>query len=348
MNDTHGFLSRRGFIRLLSGSAAVATLAGPTRMAQAFSLSDLFGAPKRPRHITTYLTPNKDFYLVAVDPSFRPTVTPQTVHGNWQLELRGLAGPPQRPDWHSLVNRANRTVIKTFECIGNPVGGNLISNARWHVIPLKELLRPLTGSNRAKSVMFRSLDDFYSSVSIERCLDDYAFLALRMNGEPLPGAHGFPARVLLPDLYGMKQPRWLKSIELQETAHTTSYWEQRGWGGEVPVKTMSRWDPPGPITSDDPINLTGVAYAGHRGVKGVEISLDDGQHWAACQLLESSRPDAWSLWRYTWKHPTSGHHSLLVRAIDGNGQRQTAKQHDSFPDGASGYDRLSVDVGSVS
>ncbi len=270
------------------------------------------------------------------------------MQGHWQLALKGLAGAPQYLDWHSLVNQANRTVIKTFECIGNPVGGNLISNAHWHVIPLKTLLNPLPGSKRAKSVMFRSLDDFYSSVSIERCLDDYAFLALRMNGAPLPAAHGFPARVLLPDLYGMKQPRWLTRIELLETAPTTSYWEQRGWGGEVPVKTMSRLDPPGPITADDPIEFTGIAYAGHRGVKGVEISLDDGQHWAQCQLLDSNRPDAWSLWRYRWNRPTSGHHALMVRAIDGHGQRQTAQRHSSFPAGASGYDRLSIDVGSIS
>lgn len=344
MGDTHGFLTRRGFIRLLGGSAAAAALAGRTERANAFGLGDLFGSRPQPRHVSPYVTSNQDFYLVAVNPSFRPSVKPGSVQGNWQLEMVGLSGEVQRHDWRSLMNQANRTVFKTFECIGNSVGGDLISNARWHVIPLKTLLSKLSGVKSAKSVMFRSLDDFYSSISIERCLDDYAFLALQMNGEPLPGAHGFPARVMLPDLYGMKQPRWLKRIELQNMADTTSYWEKRGWAGEVPVKTMSRLDPPGPVKIGNEIGLTGVAYAGHRGVRAVEVSLDGGKHWQACQLQHADRPDVWSLWRYKWTRPTAGRHTLMVRATDGNGHVQTAKEHGSYPDGASGYDHLAVDV----
>lgn len=344
MGETHGFLTRRGFIRLLGGSAATAVLAGRTGRADAFGLGSLFGSGPQPRHVTSYITPNHDFYLVAVNPSFRPSVTPRSVQGNWQLELVGLSGAVQRQDWQGLMTQANRTVVKTFECIGNSVGGNLISNARWHVIPLKTLLNRLPGAQSAKSVMFRSLDDFYSSISIERCLDDYAFLALQMNGQPLPGAHGFPARVMLPDLYGMKQPRWLKRIELQHTADTTSYWEKRGWAGEVPVKTMSRLDPPGPVKAGSRIELTGVAYAGHRGVRAVEVSNDGGKHWEPCQLQHPGKPDAWSLWRYEWPRPSSGSHTLMVRATDGQGQVQTAKPQGSYPDGASGYDRLDIDV----
>lgn len=346
MSDRHGFMTRRGFIKVASGSLAGALAAG-SGSAAAFSLDGLFGGGSKQRHVTTYFTPNKDFYLVAVNTSFRPGFTPQSVHGQWHLEMVGLSGKVQRYDWKTLMGRANRTVVKTFECIGNPVGGNLISNARWHVIPLKSLLQRLDGIGDAHSVMFRSLDDFYSSISIGRCLDDYAFLALQMNGVPLPGAHGFPARVLLPDLYGMKQPRWLKRIELQETADTTSYWERRGWGGEVPVRTMSRLDPPGPVHAGKAVTLTGVAYAGHRGVRGVEVSLDGGKHWQPCRLEHPDHPDAWSLWRYDWPHPTGGSARLMVRAIDGKGQVQTAKQHGSFPDGATGYDELNVEVRSA-
>ncbi len=343
MSDRHGFMTRRGFIKVAAGSLAGAMAAG-SGSAAAFDLGGLFGSGPKARHVTTYITPNEDFYLVAVDPSFRPGFTPATVQGQWQLEFAGLSGKVRRYDWKTLMGQANRTIVKTFECIGNPVGGSLISNARWHVIPLKSLLQPLDGIGRARSVMFRSLDDFYSSISIERCLDDYAFLALQMNGEPLPGAHGFPARVLLPDLYGMKQPRWLKHIALQETADTTSFWEKRGWGGEVPVKTMSRLDPPGPVKAGSAVTLTGVAYAGHRGVSAVEVSLDGGKHWEHCKLAHADHPDAWSLWRYHWPRPTGGSHHLLVRATDGNGKRQTATAHGSYPDGASGYDGLDLNV----
>lgn len=344
MANSHGFLSRRGFIKVLSGSAVTAVLAGRSGAADAFGLLQFFDGGRKARHVTPYITPNKDFYVVAVDPSFRPQVTPASVQGNWALKMVDLSGGVQHLEWHALMQQANRTVVKTFECIGNPVGGSLISNARWHVIPLKSLLRKLAGVHSAKSVMFRSLDDFYASISIERCLDDYAFLALRMNGEPLPPVHGFPARVLLPDLYGMEQPRWLTRIELQRTANTTSYWQERGWAGEVPVKTMSRLDPPGPVQADQQVVLTGVAYAGHRGIKAVEVSLDDGKHWVPCQLKHADHPDAWSLWRYDWRRPTSGHHELMVRATDGDGHVQTATRHGRSPAGASGYDHLSVGV----
>lgn len=344
MPDEYGFLTRRGFIKVLGGSAAAVGLMGRSGPSDAFGLGELFSSGPKPRQVTPYIMPNKDFYLVAVNPSFRPQVTPQTVEGNWALEMVGLSGSAQRYDWHQLMNTANHTVFKTFECIGNPVGGNLISNANWHVIPLKTLLSRLPGVNHAKSVMFRGLDDFYSSISIDRCLDDYAFIAVLMNGEPLPAKHGFPARVMLPDLYGMKQPRWLTRIALQKTSNTTSYWEERGWAGEVPVKIMSRLDPPGPVTADSQVEMTGAAYAGHRGVRGVEVSLDDGKHWTPCQIKHADRHDAWSTWSYTWTRPTAGQHNLTVRAIDGKGDMQTAKRQGTAPNGASGYDQLGVTV----
>lgn len=344
MGDTHGFLTRRGFIGLLGASAGATLLAAVSKRAEAFSFANLFGSEPLPRRVTPYLTPNSEFYLVAVDPSFRPRFTPRSVQGKWHLQVTGLSGEMQRHDWRDLMNQAGQTVFKTFECIGNRVGGELIGNARWHVIPLKRFLMGLPGMRSARSVMFRGLDDFYSSVSIERCLDDYAFIALKMNGEPLPAAHGFPARVILPDLYGMKQPRWLTQIQVQATAATTSYWEKRGWGGEVPIRTMSRLDPPGPVTEGRSVTMTGIAYAGLRGVRAVEISLDGGTNWVPCRLQHGNRPDAWSLWFYEWRRPLPGHHQLMVRAIDGYGKVQTAKRQGAFPDGATGYDYLDVNA----
>lgn len=344
MKDSHGFLTRRGFIGLLGASAGAALLEGTSQQAKAFSLSSLFGPELRPRRVTPYITPNNEFYLVAVDPAFRPQLTPRSVEDKWHLQVTGLSGETQRHDWHTLMNQANQTVLKTFECIGNRIGGNLIGNARWNVIPLKHFLMPLPGIQSARSVMFRGLDNFYSSISIDRCLDDYAFIAVKMNGEPLPAAHGFPARVILPDLYGMKQPRWLTRVELQGTAETTSYWEKRGWGGEIPVRTMSRLDPPGPVTDNHLATLTGIAYAGHRGIRAVEISLDGGTRWIPCQLQHGNRPDAWSLWSYEWRQPSVGRHQLMVRATDGDGKVQTANRQGAFPDGATGYDHLDVNV----
>jgi DMSO/TMAO reductase YedYZ molybdopterin-dependent catalytic subunit len=191
--------------------------------------------------------------------------------------------------------------------------------------------------------MFRGLDDFYSSVSVQRALDDHAFLALRMNGVPLPAAHGFPARVLLPDLYGMKQPRWLRSLSLQQTSETTSFWEKRGWAGEVPVKTMSRLDPRDELPAQA-ADLSGIAFAGQRGIRKVEVSLDDGKTWVECELTTPERRGVWSTWHYRWPHPGAGRYAVQVRATDGTGALQLARRQDSFPDGASGYDSRQVRV----
>jgi DMSO/TMAO reductase YedYZ molybdopterin-dependent catalytic subunit len=335
-----GFASRRGFLQV--GAVMAVDFLPFSRW---FEQWRALGKAPQPVKVTPFITSNKDFYLVAVDPSFRPRFDARSVQSSWTLELSGVAARPRTYRYDELLRRATRKVRHTFECIGNGVGGQLIGNAEWHVIPLKELLAEVQGgTGAAKSVMFTSLDDFYSSVSLARALDDYAFLALRMNGDPLPAGHGFPARVILPDLYGMKQPRWLRRIALQAEAQTTSYWEKRGWAGEVPVKTMSRLDPRTKIRSDERIALSGIAYAGERGIAKVEISLDGGATWVECKLVSPQTPSVWSLWRYEWTKPGPAQYALEVRATDGRGELQTAQRHSAFPDGASGYDRESVVV----
>lgn len=335
---TQGFLSRRGFIKVIAAGAATVALpnCSPEQDALGFR-------PERQRH-TTFITPNEEFYLVAVDPSYRPPLNPATVQENWQLELVGLDGKVNQATYAELAERASRVIPYTFECIGNQVGGRLIGNANWHVVPLKEYLLRAGLSTEVKSVMFEGLDDFYSSISLERASDDYAFIAMKMNDEPLPAGHGFPARVILPDLYGMKQPRWLRRITLLPDADTTSYWERRGWAGEVPVKIFSRLDPMPELMAGKAGQLTGVAFAGARGVRGVEVSLDDGKTWQACRLDTPSQQHVWSLWSYHWPNPPAGRHDIQVRATDNNGRLQTATRTRSYPDGASGYHTEIIEI----
>jgi DMSO/TMAO reductase YedYZ molybdopterin-dependent catalytic subunit len=335
----HGFLTRRGFIKICAASAVAGLLP---------ACEEWWSVGRRPQaqRITPYITPNEQFYMVAVDTSFRPDVNPNNAYRAWSLPVHGLdGGIAKRFAYTELLDRAKRAVPYTFECIGNPVGGQLIGNARWHVAPLKDIIKnAANGLSNIKAVMFEGLDDFYSSVSVERAMDDYAFIAVKMNDEPLPAAHGFPARVILPDLYGMKQPRWLRSIKLLEDPDTTSYWEKRDWAGEIPVKTMSRIDPRDQPLPADEAELTGIAFAGARGIKQVEVSLDDGKTWQNCELVTGAKPHVWSLWRYVWQKPSSGRHPLKVRATDGDGILQTAKRSGRFPDGATGYDMETIDV----
>lgn len=339
VHGTRGFLSRRGFVQVVAAGALTSCL--PACQSEE---EQALGYRPGLKNRTTYITPNEDFYLVAVDPGFRPAVTPASVQQNWSLELVGLDDRKINIRYAELEEKANRIIPYTFECIGNEVGGTLIGNAEWKVLPLKGLLQQAGLSTEVKSVMFEGLDDFYSSVSIERATDDYAFIAIKMNGEPLPAGHGFPARAILPDLYGMKQPRWLRRITLLKEAETTSYWERRGWAGEVPVKNFSRLDPAQEINAGEDGSFTGVAFAGVRGVSRVEVSLDEGKSWLACKLETPPRENAWSLWSYHWRKPSRGKYQVMVRAVDGKGRVQKAKRSRRYPDGASGYHSISLKV----
>lgn len=334
-----GFFSRRGFVQLMASGVLSACLPSCSSDEE-----KALGFKPRLKHRTSFITPNEEFYLVAVEPSFRPEVNQTTVSQQWALELLGLDGAAVSVSYAELDEMANRIVPYTFECIGNRVGGSLIGNANWHVVPLKRVLERVGISSAVKSVMFEGLDDFYSSVSIERATDEYAFIATKMNGVPLPSGHGFPARVILPDLYGMKQPRWLRRITLLSDADTTSYWEKRGWAGEVPIKNYSRVNPPREVLGGKLNELNGVAFAGARGIARVEISFDGGQRWQECQLETPGQPHVWSLWSYRWQQPTSGKHTVMVRTIDLEGKIQTAERSRPYPDGASGYHTLSIDV----
>jgi DMSO/TMAO reductase YedYZ molybdopterin-dependent catalytic subunit len=332
-------LSRRAFVQILSvSSVAVLT-------AKCSVLSTNIGLHPVAKKETPFITPNEEFFVVAVDPTYRPTFGPETVSTQWSLELVGIDGVSSRIGYDELSIWTKQRVFYTLECIGNPVGGQLMGNALWDVVPLREILSRASGGLRAaRSVHFEGLDGFYSSVSIARAVDNYAFLAMRMNGVPLPPAHGFPARVLLPDLYGKKQPRWLKRISLSEDPKTNSYWEKRGWAGEVPVKTVSRFDLLGKILTGQSVEIAGVAYAGRRGISKVEVAIDEDGRWFPCTLVSHEAPNVWSLWRYEWKSPSAGRHTFFVRATDGTGGLQTQRRQAMFPDGASGYHKLAVDV----
>jgi DMSO/TMAO reductase YedYZ molybdopterin-dependent catalytic subunit len=287
------------------------------------------------------VTPNQLFYVVdeeIIDPDLDPAT--------WRLAIGGLVERPFQLTYDGLTSMSAVERYQTLECISNPVGGGLISNARWEGVPLPAVLEragPRTGS---AEVVFRCAGGYSESLSIDRAMAEDTLLAIGMNGNVLPRAHGFPVRLLSTGTYGMKNPKWLTSIEVVDRPYL-GYWEQRGWSKQAIVKTWSRIDvPPRGADVSGTALIAGIAFAGEQTIMGVEVSTDGGSTWQTAQLETALSSLTWRRWLYRWTVEGSGDSGVLVRATDGLGLVQTAAVSRPHPDGASGYDAITVNRGS--
>jgi DMSO/TMAO reductase YedYZ molybdopterin-dependent catalytic subunit len=294
--------------------------------------------PAKAAALSDEVTPVKDFYVVSKNFN-----DPAIDAGSWALNVHGLAAGPFRLAYADFRALPQATVLTTLECISNNVGGNQISTGEFAGVRLAELVQRAQPSAQAKFVNFRSRDGYTESLPIDLVLSDPDILvAHSLGGAPLTTAHGFPARVLIPGRYGMKGPKWLEDIELAVN-EIGGYWESQGWDRQAIVKTMARIDTPldGAIIGSGAQTVGGVAFAGTRGIWGVELSADGGRTWAPAALRPSLSPLTWVIWTFQWA-PGPGEHTLAVRATDGRGAVQTADVQPSFPSGSSGYHEIRV------
>ncbi|MFF9194054.1 molybdopterin-dependent oxidoreductase [Streptomyces sp. NPDC014779] len=299
--------------------------------------------------ISPFVTPNKDFYRVDT-----ALVVPRVDADTWRLRIHGTGVPEERS--FTLPELMRRQVVErdiTLACVSNEVGGPLVGNARWLGVRLADLLRacgvrPPSEGGRADQLVARSVDGMTIGTPVEDVMDGRdALLAFGMNGEPLPFAHGFPVRMVVPGLYGyVSACKWLSSLELTTFAAYDAYWVPRGWSARAPVKTQSRIDTPRPFAriaaGPRPVAVAGVAWAQHRGVSRVEVRVDDGP-WQEAELGAEDSRDTWRQWVFRWP-ATPGRHVLTVRATDGTGAVQTGRRADVMPDGATGWHAVEVTV----
>jgi hypothetical protein len=196
----------------------------------------------------------------------------------------------------------------------------------------------------AYKAVFSGADDYKDSVMLDRALNPNAFLAWEMNGEPLKKEHGFPARLLIPGIYGMKNVKWLTGITIVATDFR-GFWQNQGWDDAAPYQTSSRFDVPAGRVAVAPgaLSVGGVAFAGDRGIQSVEVSADQGQTWQAAQVKPGLAPNTWQLWRADLQLDRSTK-ELRVRATDGLGHPQTRESAAQFPSGATGYHTVAIAV----
>ena len=291
---------------------------------------------------TPYITPNDDFYRIDTAFSF-----PRISLSSWKLDIKGMVDNPLTFSYDELSAMPQVERIVTLTCVSNDVGGDLVGNATWQGVLLKPLLEQAGVHPDAEQVYSTSLDKFTTGFPVSVAMDGRdAMVALGMNGVALPLEHGYPARLVVPGLYGyVSATKWLRTIELNRWSDAEGYWVPLGWARDAPIKTESRIDVPrsGAKLGAGPTKIAGVAWAQHRGVAKVEVRVDEDE-WREATLSTDVTDDSWRQWSVDWE-ATSGKHTLQVRATDKTGETQTEQVASPAPDGATGYHTRRITVG---
>jgi DMSO/TMAO reductase YedYZ molybdopterin-dependent catalytic subunit len=299
-------------------------------------------APGMPKLIT----PAGSFYLIDT-----ALTSPRIDVNGWKLSVTGAVDNPVEFSYKDLLGMSTREADITLSCVSNVVGGGLVSNGRWTGVLLSDVLAE-AGVSRDKitrasrQLVGRSVDGFTAGFRTDIALDGReALVAFGLNGSELPLKHGYPVRLVVPGLYGyVSATKWLSEIELTNWDFD-AYWIQRTWSKEGPIKTQSRIDTvnDGENLSPGRIPIGGIAWAPHRGIERVEVSIDGGQSWNQARVAKQLDIDTWRQYVYDWD-ASPGEYTLMVRATDGEGVTQTAKQAPPHPSGASGYHTIGVTV----
>ncbi len=284
------------------------------------------------------VTPNQRFYRIDIN------TRPPRVDGTaWRLEVAGLFANARPLTISQLMAYPAITQPITVGCISNQVGGDLISTSNWTGARLRDVLQDLGLKPEARELAIQAADGFYESVPRQELLDPRTLLVYGMNGQTLPMEHGYPLRIYIPNHYGMKQPKWITRIKAIDHAGK-GYWVDRGWNKEAHPQIQSIIDT---VAQEKVVNgrvpVGGIAWAGDRGIRKVEVQVDGGTWTQATLLTPPPGPLTWVLWRYDWPRQP-GQHTFRVRATDGTAKLQIEQPSDPHPNGATGYHAVSVTI----
>ncbi len=288
-----------------------------------------------------WATPNKSFYRIDT-----ALTVPQIDPDSWLLRIHGMVDHEMTLSFADVLARPMIDRWITLCCVSNPVGGKLIGNALFRGTRLADLLREAGLQPKADQLLLRSDDGYTFGAPSAVVMDGRdALLAVGMNGDKLPIEHGFPARTVVPGLYGyVSACKWIVDIEATTFAADQAYWVQGGWSPEPPIQLESRIDTPRAhtvVSVGEQLAIAGIAWDQHVGVSRVEVQVDDGP-WRAAQLATVPSTDTWRQWYLPWTPEASGEYQLRVRAIDARGTPQDTQGRGPFPSGATGLHTVTV------
>lgn len=290
--------------------------------------------------LTPLVTANDGFYRIDIALTV-PAIDP----ADWRVEVTGEVENPFSLSYEQLSRLPMHETPTTLMCVSNEVGGTLNGTAVWLGTSLRDLLARAVPKPGADMLLSSGADGFTASTPLAVLQDPArdAILAVGMNGEALPQLHGFPARMVVPGLYGyVSATKWLTTLEVTRFDRKAAYWTTRGYSAEAPVKVSSRIDRPTTGVEAGVVVVAGVAWAQHTGIARVQLQIDDGP-WRDCELASEWSVDVWRQWRYRWVAP-AGSHTLRVRATDADGLVQTAREAGEAPNGATGLHTVQLAV----
>jgi DMSO/TMAO reductase YedYZ molybdopterin-dependent catalytic subunit len=354
--------SRRGFLTVLASTAAIGVVAAVASRAMSAATSavntvrEALVLPKPTTAMAAIPTgadlgiPGMSALVVSNDTFYRIDTAiqvPRIDPFQWKLKITGMVETEIEIGYEELLALPMQETAVTIMCVSNEIGGDLIGNAVWLGHPIRNLLAQAGPKSGADMVLSTSQDGFSASTPLDVLLDEKrdALFAVGMNGEPLPIAHGFPVRMVVPGLYGyVSATKWVTELKVTRFADEAAYWTVRGWSPTGPIKTSSRIDVPrsGKTIGAGTVPIAGYAWAQHTGITGVDVRIDGGD-WTPARLADAISADTWVQWVYEW-NATSGAHVIEARATDAAGGEQSGTPVPVIPDGAEGYHTISVTV----
>jgi DMSO/TMAO reductase YedYZ molybdopterin-dependent catalytic subunit len=292
--------------------------------------------------LTPLVVPNDQFYRIDT-----ALIVPSVDLSSWRLRIHGLVDRETTLTFGELVALGTIEQYVTIACVSNEVGGDLVGNAKWTGVRLRDVLALAGVRPEATQLVGRAVDGWTAGMPTAWVMDDSRepLIAVQMNDDPLPLAHGFPARLIVPGLFGyVSATKWLAELQLTTWEAFDAYWVPLGWAKEGPILTQSRIDVPRDRAglAARRTTIAGVAWAPDRGVRAVEVSVDGT--WQPATISQPISDATWVQWRLDWD-PPAGEHTLAVRATDGRGEVQTDQRTPPAPDGARGYHTIRVSVG---
>jgi DMSO/TMAO reductase YedYZ molybdopterin-dependent catalytic subunit len=290
--------------------------------------------------LTPIIIPNDRFYRIDT-----ALLTPTVDVASWTLRIHGLVERDTTLTWDELIGLPMFEQYVTIACVSNTVGGRLVGNAKWTGVRLRDALELAGPTASATQLVGRSVDGFTAGMPTAWVMDPSRepMIAIKMNDEPLPPAHGYPARLIVPGLYGyVSATKWLSELELTTLEGFDGYWVPLGWAKEAPILTQSRIDTPKSAVPAGRVPIAGIAWAPDRGISRVEVGIDG--EWRDAELSAPISDATWVQWVYQWD-AQPGQYSIQVRATDGDGVVQEERRSPPAPDGARGWDVVSLRVG---